>query len=184
MQGRQVEHAFEIRNRGGSDLVLEEVKASEVLAVEGFDKIIPAGGSGRVRVSLKTSGIYGIGKLRVRVFTNDPEAPETVLALDARVVKPLEVEPQDRIYFFQPGEQRRNLVRYGERPVRITGIASDSPHLRPSYKVLAPGRRYELAVALDPSTPAGKYEATVTVSTDNPGFPELRVPVRALVRPR
>lgn len=177
-----MEHAFEIRNRGGSDLVLEEVKASEVLTVAGFDRVIPAGGSGSIRVSLDTSGVYGVGKLAVRVRTNDPAVPEARLALDGRVVKPLEVEPQDRIYFFKPGEERRTLVRYGDHPVAVTGISCDSPRFRPSYRPLAPGARYELAVALDPATLAGKYEATVTVTTDDPRLPELRIPVRALLR--
>lgn len=180
MQGKQIEHAFEVRNGGGSDLVIEEV-TSEVLTVEGFDKVIPAGGSGRIRVALDTSGVYGIGKLAVRVFTNDPSAPDTTLGLDARVVKPLEVEPRDRIYFFKGGSERRTLVRYGDHPVSVTGISCDSPHFRPSYKPLSPGERYELTVVLDPATPAGKYEATVTVTTDSPELPELRIPVRALV---
>ena len=182
VQGERVEHAFEVRNRGGSDLLLEEVKVGGVLKVEGFDRVIPPGGSGRVRVSVNTGGVHGVGNLVVRVISNDPEAPETALGLDGRVVKPLEIEPGDRIYFFQPGEQRRNLVRYGSRPILVTGTASDNPHFRPSYKVLAPGQRYELAVALDPAAPAGKHEGNVIVSTDNPGFPELRVPVRALVK--
>jgi uncharacterized protein DUF1573 len=180
VQGERLEHAFEVRNRGGADLVIEEAR-SEVLTVEGFDRVIPAGGAGRIRVALDTSGVYGVGKLAVRVFTNDPEAPDTTLGLDARVVKPLEVEPRDRIYFFKGGEQRRALVRYGDRPVAVTGISCDSPHFRPSWKPLAPGERYELTVVLDPAAPAGKHEATVTVSTDSPDFPELRIPVRALV---
>jgi Protein of unknown function (DUF1573) len=183
VQGTRIEHAFEVRNRGGADLVVDEVKvnAVEVLAVEGFDRVIPAGGSGRIRVALDTSAVYGIGKLAVHVFTNDPKAPETTLRLDARVVKRLEVEPQDRIYFFKVGEEKRTLVRYGDRPVAVTGVSSDSPHFRPSWRPLAPGERYELTVVLDPATPAGKHEATVTVTTDDPGFPELRIPVRALI---
>ncbi|HEX6861904.1 MAG TPA: hypothetical protein VF414_03755, partial [Thermoanaerobaculia bacterium] len=162
----------------------EEV-ASDVLTVEGFDRAIPPGGSGRIRVALDTSAVYGVGKLSVRVYTNDPETPKTTLGLDARVVKLLEVEPRDRIYFFkggsEGGDQRRALVRYGDRPVAVTGISCDSPHFRPSLKPLAPGERWELTVVLDPATPAGKHEATVTVTTDNPDFPELRIPVRALV---
>ena len=180
VQGTRVEHAFEVRNGGGGELVIEEVN-SDVAKVLGFDPVIPAGGSGRIRVALDTSGVYGIGKLAVRVFTNDPKAPRTTLGLDGRVVKPLEVEPRDRIYFFTGGEEKRALVRYGDRPVAVTGISCDSRHFRPSYKPLTPGSRYELTVVLDPATPAGKYEGTITVTTDNPSFSELRIPVRALV---
>lgn len=180
VQGQRVEHAFEIRNRGGGELVVDEV-TSDILKIESFDRVIPAGGSGRIRVALDTSGVYGVGKLAVRVFTNDPKAPRTTLGLDGRVVKPLEVEPRDRIYFFKGGEEKRTLVRYGDRPVAVTGISCDSPHFRPSYKPISPGERYELTVALDPATPAGKHEGTITVTTDSPAFPELRIPVRALV---
>ena len=183
VQGERIEHAFEVRNRGGADLAVErvEVDAVAVLAVQGFDRVIPAGGSGRVRVALDTSKVYGIGKLAVHVSTNDPETPRTTLRLEARVVKPLEVEPQDRIYFFKAGEEKRALVRYGGRPVAVTGVSCDSPRFRPGWKPLAPGARYELTVALDPATPAGKYEGTVTVTTDHPALPELRIPVRALI---
>lgn len=180
VQGKRVEHAFEVRNAGGGELVIEEV-SSEVLEIVGFDRSIPAGGTGRIRVALDTSGVYGVGKLAVRVFTNDPETPAATLGLDGRVVKPLEVEPRDRIYFFKVGEEKRTLVRYGDRPVAVTGISCDSPRFRPSYKPISPGERYELTVALDPATPAGKYEGTITVTTDSPDFPQLRIPVRALV---
>ena len=180
VQGERIEHAFEVRNRGGADLVVEEVR-SEVLAVEGFDRVVPAGGSGRIRVAMDTSKVHGVGRLSVRVFTNDPGAPQATLGLDARVVKPLEVEPRDRVYFFKAGEEKRALVRYGDRPVAVTGISCDSPRFRPSWKPLAPGERYEVTVALDPATPAGKHEATVTVTTDHPDFPVLRIPVRALI---
>lgn len=185
VQGTRVEHAFEVRNRGGADLVVEEVKASEVLAVEGFDKVVPPGGSGRVRVALDTSGVRGIGKLVVRVYTNDPESPEAVFGLDGRVVKPMEAEPRDRFYFFKApgegGEERLALVRYGGRPVAVTGVSCDNPRFHPSYKALAPGERYELTVALDPATPDGKHEAVVTVTTDSPDFPRFEIPVRALI---
>jgi hypothetical protein len=66
----------------------------------------------------------------------------------------------------------------------VTGIACDDDHFRPSFKPLTPGRRYELTLALDPATPAGKREATVTVTTDSPVLPEVKVPVRALIEER
>lgn len=185
VQGKRVEHAFEIRNRGGAELVVDKVEASEALTVEGFDRVVPAGGSGRIRVALDTSGVHGVGKLAVRVHTNDPEAPATLLGLDVRVVRPMEVEPRDRFYFFkapgQGGEERRTLVKYGDRPMAVTGVSCDSPHFRPSYKPLAPGERYELTVALDPATPPGKHEAKVTVTTDSPQLPKIEVSVRAVI---
>jgi Protein of unknown function (DUF1573) len=185
VQGKRVEHAFEIRNAGGAELVIEEIKVPEVLTVESFDRVVPPGGSGRVRVELDTSGVHGPGKLVVRVYTNDPGSPETVLRLDGRVVRAIEVEPRDRIYFFKApgegGEERVTLVRYGDRAVAVTGVSCDSPRFRPNLKPLAPGERYELTVTLDPSTPAGKYEATVTAATDSPDLPKVEIPVRALI---
>jgi hypothetical protein len=74
VQGRRVEHVFEVRNRGSADLVLDKVEASEVLTVESYDKVVPPGGSGRIRIAFATAGLHGVGKLALRVHTNDPAA--------------------------------------------------------------------------------------------------------------
>lgn len=185
VQGRRVEHAYEVRNRGSSDLILERVDASEVLTVQGFDPVIPAGGSGKIRLALDTAALRGVGKLAARVHTNDPKTPAAILRFDVRVVRPLEVEPRDRFYFFQTrgqgSEKRLSLVSYSDEPVNVIGVACDSPHFRPRVQAGEPGERYELAVALDPATPPGKYEATITVSTDLASFPKLEIPVRAII---
>ena len=186
VQGERVEHAFVVENGGGADLVLERLEPSQGLAVEGFDRVVPAGGSGRIRLAFDTTGAHGQGQLTVRVHSNDPTAPAAVLALQGRVVPVLELLPRDRVYFLgkvqgEGAEEKLILVNHGKEPVAVREVTADNPHIRTRVRTLEPGRRHEIAVTLDPAAPAGRYEAAVTVATDRPDQPAVKVPVRALV---
>lgn len=186
VQGARVEHAFAVENGGTADLVLDRVEPAKGVEVEAFDRVVPAGGRGQIRVAFDTTDIQGQGQLAVRVQTNDPETPRTVLALKGRVVSLLELTPKDRIYFLskvrgEGGQEKLILIHHGKGPVALREVTSDSPHIRAQARPLEPGRRYEIAVALDPETPAGRHEATVTLATDRPDQPAVKIPVRALV---
>lgn len=182
VQGTRVEHAFTISNRGGADLVIDRVDAAQGLSVK-HDPVVPAGGRSTVRLTLDTAGLRGYGEAAARLHTNDPEAPQKVVALVGTVLPPVEVAPGAQAYFFglrgSGGEKRFTLINHGGRPLALGEPASDSRWFKASVRPEVPGQRYLLSVALDPATPAGRHEGTVTVATDNPAQPEVKIAVRA-----
>jgi hypothetical protein len=184
VQGTRVEHAFVVRNPGSADLLIQAVEARPPLTAR-FDRVVPAGGQGQIRVALDTAGLHGQGELHVGVHTNDPNVPGKVLALAGRIVPVVEVTPRDRAYFFtvkgQGGEQRLTLVNHGSRPVEAGEATSDNPYFHPRVSPLAPGQRYEVVITLDPATPAGRYKGTVVIPTGLDALPQVEIPVRAAI---
>lgn len=107
------------------------------------------------------------------------------LALAAGKAPLVEVSPHDRAYFFtvrgSGGEQRLTLTSHAGHPLKLGEAVADSRWFHPRLKPVAPGTRWEVAIALDPATPAGRYEGTVTIATGDPAQPRVEIPVRALV---
>lgn len=182
VQGARVEHAFPLLNRGGADLVIDRIDTARGLSVQ-YDQVIPAGGRSTVRLTLDTAGLRGYGEAAARLYTNDPEAARSVVALVGTVLPPVEVAPGEQAYFFglrgSGGEKRFTLIQHGDAPLTVGEAVSDSRWFRASVRPEVPGRRYLLSVSLDPATPAGRHEGTVTVATDNPARPEVKISVRA-----
>lgn len=71
------------------------------------------------------------------------------------------------------------------RPLTVTRAVSSAPFLgvavRPA-EVRADGRAQPVELTLSADAPAGHREETVTLYTDDPAYPELRVPVRVSKR--
>jgi hypothetical protein len=182
VQGTRVEHAFPVLNRGSADLVIDRFDAARGLSVK-HDKVIPAGGRSTILLTLDTTGLRGQGEAAVRLHTNDPAAPQKVIALVGTVLQTVEVAPAKQAYFFglkgSGGEKRFTLIHHGDRPLTVGRVASDNPWFKASVRPEVPGQRYLLSVFLDPATPAGRHEGTVTVATDSPAEPEVKISVRA-----
>ena len=185
VQGTRIEHAFPVENRGGAELRLERLEPARGVVVVAYPRSLPPGGRGAIRLAFDTRGLQGPGEAAVRIHTNDPATPRPVVGFKGRVVPELAFAPRGRLYFFaapgQGGEERVVLVNHGTRPVAVRQAVSDSVHFRPRVEPLAAGRRWAVVVALDPATPEGKHEGTVTLRTDHPRLSELALPVRALI---
>jgi len=67
-------HEFKIGNKGTGALVIKTVLPGCGSSVVGYDKTIPPGGEGSIRVSLNPKGCTASTKVKVfDVLTNDPE---------------------------------------------------------------------------------------------------------------
>lgn len=181
LEGERVEHAFAVENRGGSELVLEAVEVPPELTLEGFDSPIPHRGEGQVRVAFDTAGKKGSGSLQIQVRSNDPEAPEQTLTLSGRVVEPVEVRPQNRIYFFdrlqgEPAVEEVTLLNHQDRPLEILEVRPGENGLfQLELETLEEGQVYRLRVRLAPEAPVGKHQETLVLTTDSPEVPTLEI---------
>jgi hypothetical protein len=67
-------HVFKIANKGTGPLQIKAVLPGCGSSVRGYDKTIPPGGEGTIRVSLNPKGCTSNSKVKVfDVLTNDPE---------------------------------------------------------------------------------------------------------------
>ncbi|MBX9581144.1 MAG: DUF1573 domain-containing protein [Gemmataceae bacterium] len=122
----------------------------------------------------------------------DPAAArsgELPLALTATLSREVAVAPP-QVAFSTAGAATQVLTVTDRRatPLRVVQAAGSSPHLTAEVKPradAAPGKpaTQEVVLKLAADAPAGHRDETVVLLTDDPAYPELRVPVRVLKRP-
>ncbi len=178
VQGTVVEHSFILANDEAVDVRIDEVVpwAGEVVRV---DSILPAGGDAQVAIRLDTRGQKGPINELVKVrFAGEGRLP-LWLQLRGRVVLPVQVAPQEHVYFFsvrgQAPEEVLEVVNHQDVPLRVLGVRSSNPLFKVKAETVDEGQRYALTVSLDPAAPPGQHESAITVTTDSPDYPAIDV---------
>ncbi len=185
VQGEQLEHVFSVRNDKSTDLFVDRVLVTYASEVVSVDSVLPAGGEGRVRLRTDTRRLRGSLKESARIYFTDPGLDPIWLYLQGRVVLPVEIAPQDRVYFFtvkgEAPEQEILVINHQERPLEILEVTSTNSLFRVESQEIERRNRYRLAVGLDPATPIGRHRSTITVTTDSPDYPSLEIEALAIV---
>jgi hypothetical protein len=185
--GNTVHEEFVLTNRGDGPLIIKELRSSCgcTKAIHG-SKEIPPNGQTKIVASFDTTGMRAGRKARaIYVDTNDPKRPTVTLTLAADIVRDLLVEPESLA---------RELPAYTERvlfPIRvsnasttayrITGVKTAShgiePMLEPGTLTVAAHSTGEAAVEmkLDRNPPRFFYSGSITLTTDHPSEPELKL---------
>ncbi len=209
-EGDTVVHRFRFTNTGTEDLRLDPIVVSEVHAscslpnaltveVPSFtdaDTVVLApGNANEVILRLNTDGFAmpafdGKFSQRVRIFSNDPRNPRTLLHIKG-IVRPVlqrdPVEVQMGTLFKANGELPAQLspvklIPTAGNVVRITKVESNVPYLKPSVSAVADGEGYVVTAAIDPSIPEGTLgDVHLTVHTDHPKRPTIEIAVSAAV---
>jgi hypothetical protein len=134
----------------------------------------------RIRVLLAPG--VGPGRVTAGVFarTDDPKTPR--LQKTFQVQQGIVAMPAS-IYFgeFRGAGTAHVIVSRPGRPFQVLGLETDTDFVAPS---LAPyrGSDYKLTVRIAKDAPKGRFSATVTIKTDDPGQPTVTVPVSGVVR--
>ena len=186
LQGTVLVHAFPIHNTTDREIRIRRIGTANDATVLHVDSVVRPGQRGTIRISVPTHQRRGPIDGLANVYTDNLVRPVASLHLKATVVLPLEVAPRRQAYFFtvkgEPAAQVLTLVNHGERPVRLKSVKSDNARFAVRSEPVQAGRRYKLTVTLDPTTPPGKHDGYLTVTTDSPQFPEIRIPSFALVK--
>jgi hypothetical protein len=138
-----------------------------------------------VRVRLRPDAPAGPIHATAHIYTNHPAARDLSIQLQGQVIGAFQIEPVD----FSFGQLRQGSAR--ERSVRLT--ARGGPHrvlsavctdarLTAAVRTIAEGETYEIVLTLPADMPRGEVRAMVKIVTDDPGQPELTLPVTGLVR--
>jgi hypothetical protein len=147
-----------------------------------------SGGQYEVSVDLAKNAPVGPVSAQLTVKTDHPKAPEVVVKVYGVVRAMIHVTPT-QIQFgtvdakAKPG---RNLIvvnnRTGQAAMEIGGVSVDDEAFDASVSTIEEGRRYQVTVRVKDDAPSGAHNATLSVATNDPDFPELKVPVKANIR--
>lgn len=176
MEGSEVSHDFTVRNDGKGSLRIEQVKPGCGCTVAQFDRTVPAGGAGKVTLRLDTRGFEGKVKKTATVYSNDPEEPRLVLALQGVVKTLVDVGPSSSVLFRGAADQQVQKVieLVGIKPFRIQKVEStlDGKVAR-ALEPLETGKGYRLK--LDNLVKQGNYAGVIKITTDLPKKPEIHI---------
>ena len=192
--GEVLQHEFVIRNEGTAPLELLGARPSCECTVADLDRVIPPGGSGKVRAAVDTRKLTGMSRGIIEVTTND--LANLTLTLTTQV----EVVP---LLLARPGYARWNMVQ-GEKEgtisqtmwaqdgkefkvLRVTAPEFVRTAFRPAAEAeLRPGvsgPQWRLDLTVDTWAPVGPITGFVDVETDHPEQPVMRLPISGFVRP-
>ena len=194
--GPPLTHTFELTHRGpaGVTITITKVEAGcGCLRRTLNNGLLKTGDTAQLTLEVNTlTQPDGPNRWQVAVsYTVDhPGAPvsgELLLVVTANLSRDVSLTPP-QVGFSCTGEATQVLTVADRRakPLTITRAATTSPHLTAAVAaVLAPpgGERTQaITVKLAADAPAGHRDETVVLYTDDPAYPEFRVPVRVLKR--
>jgi hypothetical protein len=187
-EGTAVEAQFVLRNAGTAPLEIKKVQPACgcTAAAPELTKLDP-GASTNLKVTLNTAGFQGDKVKTVRIYTNDPATPTSVLTLEGTVQEELEVSPL-RVSFGDinqseesvrevlvsvPKESSTKILEASSRSEGVTVEQSDySENNRTGVRV---------KVKLGKEVPAGIFRGRIVVRTTDPSRPLVNIPVFARV---
>jgi len=146
-----------------------------------FDKTIPPGGKGAIRIYIDTSGYEGEINKSVLVETDDPDNSEFTLDITANILAPIEISPK-RVYLIG----RRSSVVKAEvkiktnlnRPLKITPIAFDlEGKVKYEIKEIKKDKIYKIVFIKLPSNDQ-MINGTLSLKTNYSKMPYIKISVR------
>lgn len=192
VQGQKVSRSFRFTNAGGSELVVRRVFTSCGCTVGRIERDrVPPGESGAIELVLDSSEKLGPAvSVQATVVTNGGQQR---LELRGEVVSLLRY-PQGGLWFAEVARGRLPVSREwrvtagGEaRGFRVTGVETGTDWLAVEKRPLGPGEAppgetgWSLVVTLLPGAPGGDFQRRLTVSTDVPRQPSVRLLVAGRV---
>ncbi|MCP4666480.1 MAG: DUF1573 domain-containing protein [Deltaproteobacteria bacterium] len=143
-----------------------------------FDRVIPPGGEGEIRLSAQTRGYVGTFRKKARVFTNDLVNPVAILELKALIKSAIYVSSSPVYLYLKAGQSMKRIVeiRAGlERPLKLTPRQFDlSEKLAYTIEEIEKGRRFKISL----TTIAGaskNYFGYLKLATNYPEKPEISI---------
>lgn len=189
--GPQLAHTFELTHTGTGTLTITRVEAScgclrRVLSAA----VLQPGEKAELTIDVNTlTQPDGQNRWQATVGykTEAPGAPpqtgELLLEITATLSRDVVVNPP-QVAFSTTGvaSQTVTVTDGRAKPLTVLKAGASSQHLTVEVAPREAGKPQAIVVKLTADAPAGHTDETVTLVTDDPAYPELRVPVRVLKR--
>ncbi len=180
-------YTFLVRNSGDQDLKILEVDPDCECTVPNYDRVIPAGGEGKVNLELKPFSVVNAFKKVTTIRFNDPQQRSVKLVLQGEAAKSLEILPSHIIRLRgAPEDNLTAQVRFISHlpfPWEITKFDNSLPEkIEVSLKTEKPGKEYVLEVK-NKSTAQERYAGKIEVFTNAADRPRIVLRVIADLYP-
>ncbi len=150
-------------------------------------KQVAPGKTGKIEVSVKTQGLTTVRKTVV-VSSNDPQRPQLTLDLTA-TVEP-EFELSDRAIYFGSVPSGQSVVKElfitipPDKTVKVVGAESTDQYVSVKLESVsgAGGKKVKLVAIQKADAKPGYHFGIVLLKTTSVLNPEIRIPVRGIVR--
>jgi hypothetical protein len=180
MEGEKAIFTFVVENTGSAPLVIEKIKTTCGCTTADYTRgEIAPGGEGEVTLHVNTKG-YGGRKIdkSATVYTNAPKSNAVKLRMTGKVAVYADIEPESIKLVGPPGETVRAVVRIMPTeafPFRIVGEPETGKNF---YRcALEEKDGAYILTAENLATEDTVYFDTVTLKTDSPDNPEIRIRV-------
>ena len=145
-----------------------------------FDRVIPPGGEGEIRLSAKTRGYKGIFRKKARVITNDPVNPIAFLELKGRVKNAIYIST-NRVYLYLKAGQKITQqveIRAGlKRPLKLTQKQFNlTGKLAYTIEEMEKGRKFKINLTTLPGA-SRNYYGYLKLATNYPETPEITISI-------
>ncbi len=184
LEGEPVTLKIRVRNEGETALAIGAVRPMCACMSESSDRSVAAGATGTITLRLETADYNGPTTEAALVQWVDAPVSVTRVELKLDVRPALVVEPRRLIRFRAAhGTASSQVVQIRTAdgsPFRVLGVDGSAPFLSGTATVTTPGT-YQVTVTLGADAPVGMLKEAVTVRTDLPTLPALRLSVTGLV---
>jgi hypothetical protein len=188
-RGNVVKHSFRLKNAGDADLVIRDVEKDCQCTVARVEKTrIKPGEEIGINARLNTAQLEGEVDRQVRLSTNDPGEPETILTFHGRVLITTNIEPRKvHVKGYRPGDEiPEQIVRL--EPVegydlKVEKVEAKSKSKLISARLLEPDDTGapRIGISISSKTENSVETGTVLVHTNLVEEPVLRIPVKVVI---
>lgn len=147
-----------------------------------FDKAVPPGGEGTIKLKVTTEGYEGPIEKTARIYSNDPAMGETFFKITANVRVPIHLSTYYVLLAGGEGQAATKTVEIRaerEKPLTLTPTAFNlEEKLAYTLEEVEKGRRYLLHFKPLPGV-SGSYQGFLKLKTNYEEKPELTIRIRA-----
>jgi hypothetical protein len=144
-----------------------------------FDRVIPAGGEGKITLKVDLRGYQGKVWKSATVASNDPQKSSVTINLQGKVKPWIDIRPSRVIYFRKAvgsDEEKSIDLISPDQPFSILKVETSlTEKIRFQIETVVEKKHYRLTVA--PLVKQGSYSGTLKCVTDHPKKPEIFVQV-------
>lgn len=185
--GAPLVRAYRFINRGPAPVVLTDARVSCGCLTPRLEKrAYQSGESGEVTLEVHTlSQPAGPNTWQVQLTYQDGEATRSLpLQLRAQLIKEVAVQPAVMTVYADAEVQHEiQLTDLRKSPLHVSAVRTTSERVK--AELAEPGHMpCKVRVRVPSSCPVGQHFDAVAIYTDDPAYPELRVPVTIVKRPR
>jgi hypothetical protein len=152
--------------------------------VANFDKAIPPGGEGTIKLRVKTEGYQGPVRKSARVYTNDPTKAMVTLTISATVKAAINISPR---YVYLRGVDEKSVSRVVEVSAQLDKALKLTPdQFNLSDKVTyaieetEAGRKFQIRLASIPGVDKA-FRGFLKLKTNYPEKPEITIRISGSV---